>query len=474
GENTAIRIPNPYFNDFFVACNDFARYFPDDKKLPEVLMKFGETLFNLGYYEQAKQAYITVVNRNMDTGFTIQAYSMIAQSAFKQEDYITAEKWFRRVKEEFPDSTQYVQKAETMIASAKFKLAEQLKQQGKVEYAAQAFENIAAESKNPGIAERALLKAALEYEKTGERTKAIIIYENLRYRFPNSNKVDESLFKAAALAEELPDYKRAAEDYLELFKLRPNSIYASKALFNAAICYENLQDLDRAAQIYEKYALNFREDAQQYLEALVKVGEIAMGKKNKGKARQMFTRVLREYSAFIQQGKSVDEYLPAEAQYKLGDMFFEEYRNVKLVDPLVVNLKKKQRLFKQVVLACQNTAKYKVADWTTAALYRIGEAYEEFGQAFIDAPRPKGLNPEMLSKYEKSLKSKVDPLKQKALETYRQNLRLAEENNIQNNWIQLSRERAEKLTIELGLAKADPAAAASKPEISDKTRFNEK
>ncbi len=474
GEMKAVRIPNKHYEEFFSACNDFARFYPDAEKLPEVLMKFGETLFSLDYFDLAQNAYLMVINQRPSSSYTLRAYSMVAQSAFKQEDFVSAEKWYSRIIQEFPDSTRYVQKAETMIASAKFKLAEQLKSKGQLDYAAKAFENIAASTRNDGIAERALLEAALQYEKAGEKTKAIILYENLLDRFPKSNKVDEALFKAAVLSEELPDYNRAAENYLRLVELRPTSIYAPKALYNAAVCYENLQDYDRAAQVYERYVATYRDDPNRHIDALSKIGLFAFEKKDYGRAQTYFLRVLETYHAFIKEGKSVDEYPVAEAQFKIAEIYFDEYKQIELVEPLAKNLKRKRKLFEQVVLACQNAAKYKVADWTTAALYRIGAAYEEFSRAFLESPRPKGLSPDMLAKYEENLQKKVLPLKKKALETYRQNLKLAEENNLQNDWIQLTRERAEKLTLELGLAKAEPAEPAHvKTEVTEKSRPDE-
>ncbi len=474
GEMKAVRIPNKHYQEFFNASNDFARFYPDAEKLPEVLMKFGETLFNLDYFDLAQSAYLMVINKRPDSSHTLRAYSMVAQSAFKQEDYVSAEKWYSRIIEEYPDSTRYVQKAQTMIASAKFKLAEQLKAKGELDYAAKAFENIAANTQNEGIAERALLEAALQYEKAGEKTRAIILYENLPDRFPKSSKVDEALFKAAALSEELPDYNRAAANYLRLVDLSPTSIYAAKALYNAAVCYENLQDYDRAAQVYERYVATYRDDPNRYIDALSKIGLFAFEQQDFARAQVYFLRVLESYHQFIREGKSVDEYPVAEAQFKIAEIYFDEYKKIELVEPLAKNLKRKRKLFEQVVLACQNAAKYKVADWTTAALFRIGAAYEEFSRAFLESPRPKGLTPEMLAKYEENLQKKVLPLKKKALETYRQNLKLAEENNLQNNWIQLTRERAEKLTLELGLVKAEPEQPPhAKTELTEKSTPDE-
>ncbi len=476
GEVHAIKAPNEFYEEAFKACNDYARFLPGDKKLPEVMMKFGESLFKLAYYDLARQAYTMVVNRGEQTPLTLLAYSMIAQSAFNANDFITAEKWYSRIKAEFPDSTRYVRKATKMIASAKYKLAEGLDQQGNKELSARAFVKIAADTEDPEIAERALWKAAAQYEEIGDKTQAIIILENLRFRFPKSAKIDQALFKAAVLSEQLPDYKRAAENYLELTRLRPNSVHAEKALYNAAVCYESLQDKDRAAQIYAQYAAKYSVDPDKTLDALIKVGEAAFARKEYKKASSVFRDVLRRYANWLGKGKMVDHYLAANAQFMLGEILFQDYKKIKLVKPQKRNLQRKEAAFKRVIEAYTKAAKYAVADWRTAALYRIGETFEEFGRFYWDSPRPKQLDENSLSLYESKLKEQVVPLQKKALTYYRANLKTAEENNIQNDWISKSRSRAEELTIELGLAQA-PAPAAGETTgggYVNKSEYNEK
>ena len=466
GVTEPVKVPSQLFGEMLQACNDFAKYLPDDRKAPEVLMKYGEALFNLNRYAMAQQAYTMVVNRGFETPYTVQAYNMIAQSAFQAGDFMTADQWYQRLATEYPDSMKYVEKAKTMMASAKFKMAEGLKEAGKSEIAAMAFENIATSTDNDEIAERSLLQAATQYEQAGNLIKAIVRYENLRYKVPNSEKVAESLYKAATLSEKLPDYTRASENYIELVRLRPNSEYAPKALFNAAVALENANLPEQAVNVYRRYAESFNDDPDRHLEALMKVGEFSFNEGDYAGAKQTCERLIGSFQQFRNKGQMVDEYLPAHAQFILAQIVHANYRKANIGANFKVDFARKQNLLNQVTQACRSTIEYKIADWTAGALYLMGSAWEDIARAMYEAPRPKELDAESMQQYEDKLLASLKPFKEKAIQQYRANLQLAEKTNLVNEWVTRSRVRAEQLTVELGLANGIGTSAINLPPES--------
>ena len=90
-------------------------------------------------------------------------------------------------------------------------------------------------------------------------------------------------------------------------------------------------------------------------------------------------------------------------------------------------------------------------DWTTAASFRIGCVFEEFARFFWESPRQQ-ISEELMAKYEEQLLQKIRPFKEKALAAYQANVKQAEENGINNQWIDQSRQRIQILVGELGLA----------------------
>ncbi len=456
GRSETLNIPHQNYASLLHACNDFARFLKRDEKLPEVMMKYGEALFQLSYYKLAAEAYKMVINRGEESPYNLAAISMIAQSYYKSGDYMISEGWYRRITRDYPDSLYYVDKAKDMVASAKFKIAEKLKEEGNIEMASRALAVIASTSNKMEVAEKAIIQSATGYEEAGNIRKAIILLENLRHRFPESEQVDKSLMKAAQLAEQLPDYRRAAEDYLELVKVRPHSEFASTALYNAALCYENLGNHNRAGELFETYAATYKDDPEKRLEALCKSGDAAYKRKDYKRAKSIFELALRYFRRNANAGVVLDEYYAAQAQFMLGEVYFTHYLKIRLVEPLQKSIKRKESSLQIIVKAYNDAATYQIADWKTAALHKLGEAFEEFGHFWWTSERPDGLDATQMTSYEATLKgNKVEPFQKKALEFYRSNIKLGEENDIENDWIARSRTRLAALENVLGLAQAN-------------------
>ncbi|RMD87924.1 MAG: outer membrane protein assembly factor BamD [Calditrichaeota bacterium] len=448
-----IQVPNGLQAKFLQACNDFVSLFPNSDKVPEVIMKFAETLYKIERYDLAQQAYLAVINRGGADGHLPQAYTMVAQSAFKLGNYEEAEKWFKKLSDTFPDSSRYVVKAQKMIASSKFKVAEHFIESGEHLKAAREFEKIAGLSPDPAIAERALFEAALQYEKVGEKEQAIGIYEKLAKRFPQSKLIDEALFKAGVLAEELNDWLRAATNYVNLYHHNPSSKFAPKSVYSAAKCYDNLGNYENAIFYYNEYLTKFpEEEPDRLIEAAFRKGEIAYNQGNFRKAQRDLAEVVKIYENLVKQGKEVDAYFPANAQFLIGEILFKSFQKIKLVPPFQRNLKRKKRLFQSVIKAYTEAAKFKIAEWATAASFRIGQTFEEFAKAFMESPIPKNLSPADVEKYKAQLYVKVLPFKEKAFEAYKANIKKALENQIQNVWVDKTRERLETLRVELGIS----------------------
>lgn len=452
-KNDTLAVPNKIYPKLLLACNDFVTQLGKSERLPELMMKYGETLYTLKAFGMAQQVYEKIITDLPKSKYVVQAHVLHAQCSMEMKTdkgYLAAEKWGRKVVENFPDSTRQVAKAQRLISSAKFKLAEGFKERGDLAVAAQAFENIAASSQDSAIAEMAFAESAVQYDKSGDKEKAIEIYEKFYLKYPQSPRMDEALFRAALLCEEMDKWTRASQNYLALVTARPHSPYAAKSVFAAARCYENAGLLENALKNYDRYLDEYPNEIDQYLEALCRVGEIHYQRKDYSRAGDYYRRTIARYRENMQKGLGVEPYMAAQAQFRLGEMKFEDYRQIQLEPPIDKSLQRKQALFTEVVSAYKEAATFQVAEWFTAASYRIGETYEEFGRAFWESPRPANLAEEVLAKYEEQLALKVRPFKERAYETYQGTLRQAEENGIANAWVDKSKQRIQVLAAELG------------------------
>ncbi len=460
GKSDTLRVPNSIYPKALIACNDFIKLLPASEKMPDILMKYGESLFSLNQYAMAQRVYSKLIKDLPACQFVVQAHLLNAQCAIQMEQYIDAEQWARTVVEKYPDSTRQVERAHRLINSTKFKVAEAYKKKGEAATAAEAFANLATGSNDSTISEMALVEAALQYEQAGNKDRAIDTYEKLYFKFPNSPRVDEALFKAAVLCEEASNWTRAAQNYLGLVSLRANSPYAAKAVFASAQCYENAGLLENALKTYDRYLETYNSDPGQYLEALVRAGEICYKRKDYQPATAYFKRTIGSYQNYVRESHAVDVYMPAQAQFLLGEIQFETYRQVNLEPPLDKSLKRKQALFNEVLTGYKDAAGYQVADWTTAASFKIGATFEEFSRFFWESPRQQ-IAEELMAKYEEQLQQKIRPLKEKAFAAYQTNVKQAEENGISNTWVEQSRQRIQALGPELGIETIPPANEAT-------------
>lgn len=435
--------------DLLRACNDFSLMFSKSKWYDQVLMKYGESLHDLHAYLPAVKVYKKVVEMGADRPYHLLAAMNAGQCYFDGGFFKQADVWFSSLAKNFPDSTQYVEKAQKLAASAKFKIAEALSKEGKSNEAASLLSIVAIDANDPKFQERALFEAASQYQKSGNINRAAVSLEKIAADHPKGTLADEALYKAGSLRETNQQWSLAATDYLRLADGYKKSKYASQAIKNAAICFENLQDWSSAKKTYDRLIAEKHSIDDDYLEATYKSGEMAYKINDFPQASASFKKVVSSYKQAIDTGKDVDNYFAAQAQFMLGEIIFKDYKTLELKPPLNINLKRKVAKFQQVFQAYKGALEYQVADWSTAASYRIGMALEEFVRAFMESPVPPGLKGEDLKLYTEKLREKTRPYKKQALATYTKNVQQAEANHIQNSWVEDSRKRIEALSAEL-------------------------
>jgi tetratricopeptide (TPR) repeat protein len=269
---------------------------------------------------------------------------------------------------------------------------------------------------------------------------------------PRLSFIDELYIKAGLLYEEMQNWIRASDNYLKLVSYKPDSKFAPRALLNAAICFEQLKLCSKAKQVYQQYVKSYANDnIDDYIEACYKIGEMSFNLKDEDSALKEFAQTVQIYKELKRKNNSIDEYIPAKAQFMIGEINFEKYKQIKLVPPLNISLKKKKELFQTVLQEYVSAGKFQVAEWTTASLFKTGLTFEDWAEAFINSPVPPELSSDEKQDYLNGLNQQAIPFRQKALDVYKANIASAEKNNIQNEWVEQSKQRLEKLIIELGL-----------------------
>jgi hypothetical protein len=78
--------------------------------------------------------------------------------------------------------------------------------------------------------------------------------------------------------------------------------------------------------------------------------------------------------------------------------------------------------------------------WSEAAFERIGEAYRNFNKGLLDAPTPRGLDPEQQELYRSTLESQALPLEDKATEMFTKSIEVSRKSGVYSDWVLKSQE----------------------------------
>jgi len=446
------------------ACYSYLKWVPRAEKEPEIKLKLAEIFFRQKLYKPAEKfarsALVSIIKYNRGVEQRTNALSLLAQLSFKQQKFKNTEMFTSMLIKENPDSLELVEKSKKMLASTSFKIGEKLKSRGKNALAARKFEQAALKSPDPHIAEASLFEAAIQYEAAKQFNRAAIRFEDFYKKHPQSEHAKEAMYRAALLRDKLRQYQLSARDYKMLHALTPNTPEGSTALFNAGLAYEKAKDWFSMAETFKNYTAQYPNDNENILEAIFKIAYAYEQKDMIPRANMEYQRLINKYNQLVAAGEYADDYFAAQATFRLAEMKHDQFKTIKLVPPFQVNLKRKQNAFNELIKSYVSVAKFNIADWTTAAFYQLGLAYEEFSQDILDSPAPPDLKGTDLDAYWASINDQwVVPLQKEALKYYQTNEKLAAENNLKNEWIDKTKARIlflnKKLTVQSSVISAN-------------------
>lgn len=452
---TKIKVSSKAQKEFLQACNEFVKVIPSGDRTVEVMLKSVEQFFNLEQYEiaqwQLHQLINEITQKHHGQNYYTQAASLMAQIYYKLEKYKDAEKWYALLSKSAIDSAELKDKSLKMMASSRYKIAENLMAQGDTLKAAKEFERIAVRYSGSDVAEVATYDAAIQYENAGQETRAAKLFELFGTRFPKSEYAEQALMRAGILHEKMGNLKRAAQNYMQVYQRDKTSTAAAGALFSAGLAYEQAENWKNAALAFSKFYREYQAEPEKLFESILREARCTYKSKNYLDAKEMLQNTLNYAQQLRDQGIQIDDYFTAEASFLLSEIEFQFFVSIKLEPPLDASIQKKQVVLNVMLQKYIETTKFKIAEWTTASFYKIGQAFENFCQSIRDSPAPTGVSPEEIQVYWSNVNSQlVVPLLGKALEYYEANEKLAQTVNVQNNWVDQSRARALVLKREIG------------------------
>lgn len=487
------------------AIDLYATLFPSDPEIANVLYKNGQLFYDYGEYDEAVKRFGLIVEKYPKKDVAAAAGDKILESLNKAHDYENVESWARRLlKVPAFQSAGDQQRLAKLVIDAGMKAGEQKADKDPVA-AAEIYQKLADEFPTSPRATVALTNAATLYVKAGKPEEAVKIDAVLVDKYGGSAEAAPAAWNAGKLYEQAALWEQAARFYQTLADRYPKDQHAADALFNAALLREHLGETQTAIAAYTQYAQRYpkRDDVRQVAfrvgvvwaeagshEAAAKAfGDYALKYPGTAQTIEAFSRQGAELIASGQDRKAqgplkeaVALYhrtndktaaaAAAHARYLEGETIFREFERVKLAsDPkrLKRTLDEKSKLLEQAKAAYVDVVTFADPEWATAALYRIGDAYERFAKALRDAPVPKELNAEEQQVYRDELEKVVVVVEEKAIDAYKGGYQKALQLGVYNEFTQklraaLGRMSDQEFPAE-NEARARPAPAEPRPSL---------
>lgn len=467
---------------FIRAVDRFSALFPEDEENGAVLYKLGSFLYDRGDYDGAVARFGKVAVEYPNSANAGAAGDRILEALNKAEDYGNIELWAGKLKgaPAFAEAAEQ-QRLDRIIVSSLLAQAETLAKRGYYDRAAGYYLRMAREYPRHELAPRAMSNAGASLERARKAALATDVYERLAKDYPGTREAAEATLVVARVYENMADYERAAEHYDELAERYPKHSGHADALFNAGVLYQALGKPKAAAERFGRYAKRYRgrEDALDVELRAARVRASAGEHRQAVKALKAFVRAHgrsertaeaykllgqsllaqgqdrdadRAFAASVDaaRGGSPEQRLHgAQARYLQGEIIYRSFEASKLDQRparLGASLERKAKLLAEAKNVYVDVLTLQTAEWSTAALFRIGESYETFARSLREYPMPKGLSEDEEMAYMEQLDTYALAFEEEAIGAYRSGYDKARELGIYNAYTKKIREALGRLS----------------------------
>jgi TolA-binding protein len=500
---------------FSRAIELYAAYYPNDPDLPEILFRQGKLYYDRRIYDPAVRLFGELLERFPQSPYAADAGELVLDSFNRAADYENIERWSRKLKAAPAfKSAEAQRRLDGLILGAVFKSGEQLAEKGEHQRAADAYLRAAAEFPKDPRAPKALYNAGLELSRAGSLEGADKAYSELVAKYPGSTEGAEGAWKGAEMYESIAQFRDAARFYQAYAERFPRADKTEDASYNAVLLLASAGAHREAVKAGKHYlenhpkgaasadvtfligraqeadgqtkdaATTYRQftdrtsDVDRRIEANTRLGLLLLKSGDRKAADAALTAAVNDGRNKKLKPKA-GRYFAAQARFIQGDEALREFDEVKIEGNLAglgARLKLKAKLLGKAAGVYGEVVEFGVAEWVTAALYKIGDSYERFAKALNDAPVPEGLSENEQQVYRDELASFVVPIEERALEAYAGGYRKARELGIYNSWTTQMREALTRLNDveypklnEIGGALA-PASEFPKPPVIEGKR----
>jgi TolA-binding protein len=434
----------------------FGKVYGTDARVPAVLTKIAEDLFAVKKYDQAAEVarQLLEVKPQISGQQRLAAWTIIAHSSLERADYAQAEVAYK-VALSLPAQND-AHRAELVngLAAAVYKQGELLRKKGDVAGAIAQFARVREVAPGSSINGTASYDIAVSHLNAKNWPAAVREFDSFRASYPNHELVPDATQNIVVAYMELKKFDQAADEINRLVEYRDDPEFKRQALLQTATLYEKAGKTDKVANAYKRYVAQYPEPVEPAVEARQRLADL-YGVKMLSDRQHWLREIVKADRAAKDGRTDRTRFLAAKAAYELAQPAFEDYREVRLVEPLKPNLKKKRERMQAALNAFKSAADYAIAEVTTAATFQIGEIYRDLAKQLLESERPAGLSPEELEQYDMLLEEQAFPFEEKAIEIHETNAKRVTD-GLYDQWVRNSFDVLSKL-LPVRYAKAERA-----------------
>lgn len=434
--------------------DQYVAMLPAEKEGDPMRFTAAQTFFDHGHYDEAIKRFEQITKDIPSSKQAKSAVRLILGFYSERQDWDQLISWSQKFAKAEKVLDKDLQKfVVDVLRGAMFKRALVHEKAGRFDRAAIAFVEYQKEFPNDENADRALYNAMLNYFKVGRVENAVAVGNQILEKYPKSQTTPDVLANLGMTHESLGRFEDSAIAYKRLAQNYPTDKRAPGALFNAAILFKGVGKtgdsisllgefgrrwpshklageasielaslLERggrmmdAAKVYEEMARKSGNNSDLTLLAQAKVAVAHAGASSRDHAWKEMERVRRVLTAKGAPTAYEARNVLAAGMFKLVEPDFADFMAMKVTDGAKIErqVSDKQNRLEVVADRFSKIIEIGSAEYVVAAMYRLGEAHENFAAALFKAPSPKGASQAEIDKYKTELEKVAFPLREEA------------------------------------------------------------
>ncbi len=417
----------------------FGKVYPADPRASKVLIKVAEDLFSLKKYSAASKAARQVLELKTDVPLNnrVSAWRIIAHTAFDKQDYNGAEISYKVALELAPQNGGNRQELVDGLAASVYKQGELLRKQGNATAAIAQFARVSAIAPGSAIVVTASYDVATSHMGAKNWNAAVASLKGFRNSYPNNELASSATANLVAAYVNLEQPLKAAEELEILAQYKDDPDTKRQISLKIIDLYEKANATDKMNAAYKHHIALYPNPFEEAVEMRQKLANLYESEGETSKQHYWLREIIKANKNAGNQRTDRTQYLAAKASYILAVPVYAQYKEIKLVEPLKANMKKKKKVMKEALKVFQDSASYGIAEIATASTYHVAEIYNQFASELMASERPAGLSEEELEQYDILLEDQVFPFEEKAIEIHETNSgRVAE--GIYDVWVRKS------------------------------------